>query len=71
MNLKDIVKDVIKKSAVNEALDILNTSGNEAITEFLKYYIEDKLNICCLVIDKYADLSEKKYKHFGGFITFL
>jgi len=63
--LERIVNDVISKEYVDEALNILEQSGNTAKVEFLKYYIQDDLNICCLVIDKYANELNENFKHFG------
>ena len=50
--LTKIVNEVIKKSAREEALKILKLSSKKGIDEFIKYYKDDKHNICCLHLDK-------------------
>lgn len=49
--LKQIVKDLIREEAREEALTILLKSSDSQLKEFMYYYYEDIGNVCCLVLD--------------------
>lgn len=65
-HLKNIVNELIKKSARKEAFEILCKSSRERIGEFLYYYYSDIGNVACLVLDSAKDeLVEKKLMKKG------
>ncbi|MEN8119750.1 MAG: hypothetical protein ABFS35_05365 [Bacteroidota bacterium] len=73
MTLKEIIDDVIKPEARQEALKIMNMASTEDLEEFNKYYDNERHNICCLIIDKVKTNLVKQNKltqtpedHFGG-----
>jgi uncharacterized protein YeaO (DUF488 family) len=49
--LKQIVKELIREEAREEALTILLKSSDSQLKEFMYYYYEDIGNVCCLVLD--------------------
>ncbi len=77
-SLIKIVNEVIKKSARKEAMEILSKSSQKDVDEFIKYYKDKKLNICCLHLDKLKSdlvdnnkITHNKKDHFGHtFIEF-
>ena len=46
------VRKEIRKDCYQEAKEILMLASDEDRKEFLKYYREDKGNVCCLVLDR-------------------
>jgi hypothetical protein len=55
------VKKEIAKQYHAEAKEIIRLASREDRQEFLKYFREDKGNICCLVLDRIKrDLIAKK-----------
>jgi hypothetical protein len=50
-NCKIAVRKEIKKGCWKEAYKILELCEEEDRKDFLRYYNEDKGNICCLVLD--------------------
>ena len=48
---KAVVKEIAKQYHV-EAKEIIKLASDEDRKEFLKYFQEDKGNICCLVLDR-------------------
>lgn len=78
MEIKDIVNEVITKTARKEALEILNLSEKEDIDKFTNYYYENNFNACCMHLDYMKDklVHENKIKQsdndsFGGFYEFF
>ena len=51
-SIEEIIQEVIKKEARQEALTIMQNASKEEIDEFYKYYNKNSYNIVCLVIDK-------------------
>ena len=55
MLTEEIIKAVkyeIREDCVDDALKILELSGELGRAEFMNYHRQDKGNICCLVLDK-------------------
>jgi hypothetical protein len=46
------VRKEIRKDCYQEAKEIIKLASDEDRKEFLKYFKEDKGNICCLVLDR-------------------
>jgi hypothetical protein len=46
------IKKEIRKDCHAEAKEIIRLASREERKEFLRYYREDKGNICCLVLDR-------------------
>jgi len=46
------VRKEIRKDCYQEAKEILRLASEEDRKEFMKYFHEDKGNICCLVLDR-------------------
>ena len=67
--IEEIVKEVIRKECVKEALEILSLVCESEIDEFVKYYKEDMFNICCTHLDwlKYNLVKENKIEKEGFF----
>ena len=49
--LKQIVKDLIREEAREEAMTILLKASDSQMKEFMYYYYEDIGNVCCMVLD--------------------
>ncbi len=71
--IKKAVSKTLKKEARQEALEILSKTTDDRRNEFLKYYNEDKGNICCLVLDSIkneliesGEMTMKDNDFFGG-----
>jgi len=64
-----IVKKVIGKFCQKEANKILSLSSKEGVDEFIKYYKDNKSNICCLHLDFLKDklIKEGKMEKGGSF----
>lgn len=62
--LKQIVKDLIREEAREEAMTILLKASDSQMKEFMYYYYEDIGNVCCMVLDsikiKLVELGEMK-----------
>ena len=60
--LKKAVQSEIRKDCWREAKIILSLTTDKNREDFLEYYLEDKGNICCLVLDfaKMELVKEKK-----------
>lgn len=50
-NCKKVVRKEIQKKCWKEAYKILELCEEKERQDFLKYYNEDKGNVCCLVLD--------------------
>ena len=50
-NCNKAVVKVVAKEFHEEAIEIIQMASEEERKEFLKYFDEDKGNICCLVLD--------------------
>ena len=50
-DLKFAVEKELRKSCWKEAKRILELGDDKDRDDFLKYHLEDKGNICCLVLD--------------------
>jgi hypothetical protein len=46
------VRKEIRKDCYQEAKEIIKLASDEDCREFLRYFKEDKGNICCLVLDR-------------------
>jgi ribosomal protein L22 len=49
--IKIAIRKEIRKDCRQEAIKILELSEDKDREDFLKYYNEDKGNICCMVLD--------------------
>lgn len=49
--IKFAIRKELRKDCRQEAIKILELGDDKDREEFLKYYQEDKGNICCLVLD--------------------
>lgn len=70
-----IVKDLIKKDARDEAMEIMEKSDIKKVAEFFYYYHSGMENIACLVLDTAKDIlvknkkmKQRKKDSFGGYI---
>ena len=50
-NCKKAIRKEIRKDCWKEAIKILELCDEKERQDFLKYHHEDKVNICCLVLD--------------------
>ena len=74
MTLEEILNDLIKPEARQEALEIMTLASDKDLIEFNQYYSKKSYNVCCLVIDKVKTdlvkqnkLTQKPEDNFGGF----
>ncbi len=51
LEIEGILKKVIAKEYIEEARIILLLTNDKNRSDFVKYYNEDKDNVCCLVLD--------------------
>jgi len=63
--IKIAVRREIRQDCRKEALEILRLCDEKDRQDFLKYYDEDKGNICCLVLDfaKKKLVESKKWEY--------
>ena len=68
-----IVEEILAEVCRSEANKILSLSDTKEVQDFVKYYKENKKNICCLHLDylkgnlvKKGKMKQEENDHFNG-----
>ena len=66
MDIKKVVKHLIRQDARAEAIEILQKATTAELLEFESYYNKDQGNVCCLVLDKIKDRLVEEHQMTQG-----